>query len=196
MPFGLLHALLWGLSSAIALLWWGTPSPGLLAAVLLTPALPAGLSKRWTWWPASLVGPIAALLLFSATIATVPRVLSLPPVEDPLAAESSLALDMLAAAILVSGFVAPPLEALVQRATLRPQTPERLFSRLVQANYIAVGAAVGLLAILWQLPLDRLTEWSPTLTPPRVATVLVAALIGGVRGGSFHRVLRDLPKGG
>lgn len=189
----LLHTGLWAIAATSSLLWWGTPIPGVLVAALLTPLLTASRHKRWLWAPASLVGPVVALLLFSASVATAPTLLPLPELTDP-AQATSAALDTLTLGIVVAGLVAPPIEALVQRSVLDSPTPRGLLMDLMRGNYLAIGAALLVVLGLWQLPLEQLERWSGTMSPAKVATVLVASLVGGIRGGWAERILRSLDR--
>jgi hypothetical protein len=194
----LLHSALWVFLSAVSLSGWGTPVPGLLLATLLAPGLSVWSSKRWASWGAAMILPVLGLSLFYGTVLLVPQVLPLPPVEDAtvagaLAAETSLALDTLAAGIAVSGLLAPPVEAWVQSRVVGDKDG---FLEWVRGSYLAIGAALGSVLLLWNLPLDQLQAWSGTLSPAKVGAVAVGGLVGGIRGAWHTRMLRDLPPKG
>ena len=194
----LLHSALWVTLAGISLSGWGTPVPGLALAAVVAPGLSVWRSKRWLSWGAAWILPLVGLALFYGTVLLVPQILPLPPVEDTtlagaVTAETSLALDTFAAGILVSGLLAPPVEAWVQSRVVGGRDGPLEWAR---GSYLAIGAALCLVLVIWNLPLDQLQAWSGTLSPAKVAAVTVGGLLGGIRGAWHTRMLRDLPPKG
>lgn len=192
----LTHSAAWLVLATISLSGWGTPVPGMVLAAVVTPGLAVWRSKRWGSWAAAWILPLAGLALFYGAVLLVPQVLPLPPAEDPLAAETSLALDTLAAGIAVSGLLTPPLEGWVQ-SKLNADHPEGgVFVEWVRGSYLAIGAALAVVLLLWNLPLDRVQAWSLSFSPAKVGAVVVGGVFGGIRGAWHARMLRDLPQKG
>ena len=194
----LLHIAIWLTLASASLFGWGTPVPGLVLAALVAPGVSVWRSGRWSSWAAAWILPVLGLALFYGTVLLVPQVLPLPPVEDStaagvLSAETSLALDTLAAGIAVSGLLTPPVEAWVQSRVVGNRDG---FLEWARGSYLAIGACLGLVLLLWNLPLDQLQAWSGTLSPAKVGAVAVGALLGGIRGAWHTRMLRDLPPKG
>jgi len=194
----ILHSTVWVTLAGISLSGWGTPVPGLVLAALLAPGLSVWSSKRWLSWGAAWILPVLGLTLFYGATLLAPQVLTLSPVTDStiegvLAAENSLALDTLAIGILVSGLLAPPIEAWFQSRVVGDKTG---FLEWTRGSYLAIGAALGVVLLIWNLPLNQLQAWSSSLSPAKVGAVAVGAVLGGIRGSWHTRMLRDLPPKG
>ena len=56
--------------------------------------------------------------------------------------------------------------------------------------------ALGVVLLIWNLPLNQLQAWSSSLSPAKVGAVAVGAVLGGIRGSWHTRMLRDLPPKG
>jgi hypothetical protein len=154
----------------------GNASVGLLASALVSAAVQAVQLRRWVWAPASIVAPVVGLGLFAGTAAAVGALFPAESVE-------SLALDQVAAGVIVAGFAAPALEALAQRATLGDRAPQGFVGSVALGSYVALG--VGVLAVLglWNLDLTALMAWSPSLHPANVGAIVVSGAVGGLRAG-------------